>query len=239
MLTILTPCLCGLHLCLVAYKSLMFSDLLTVWLLAIFWRIRTCSVTYHNFKFLFYWTRSFLIRNSIRMIVLEHMQLLMQIDGTLPPKIGSNSVVENLRLSLVFLGPICTLLSILAFCAVNANDFDVLIVTMYNVIGVSLCISLNVAFCCQSNNMRNFIMKLDAHVNESKYIRLSGKYIKPVKIVLFIRNCIWSHWWSLLHNRAACNEIHTHFDKDNRLNFILYLVRTILVGSFWLLSWKL
>lgn len=99
----------------------------------------------------------------------------MEIDGTLPPKIGSNVVVENLKLFLVFLGPICTLLSILAFCAVNANDFEVLIVTMYNVIGVSLCISLNVAFCYQSNNMQSFITKLDVHVNESNYVHLTQK----------------------------------------------------------------
>lgn len=112
------------------------------------------------------------------MKVLEHLQLLMEIDGTLPPKIGSNPMIENLKLTLVFLGPVCTLLSILAFCFANADNFDVLVVTTYNIIGVSLCISLNIAFCCQSKNMQNFMTELDTHVNESKRIHLNGKYPK-------------------------------------------------------------
>lgn len=104
------------------------------------------------------------------MKVLENLQLLMEIDGTLPPKVDSNPMIETLKLTLVFLGPGCTLLSILAFCFANADDFDVLVVTTYNIIGVSLCISLNIAFCCQSKTMRNFMIKLDAHINESKRI---------------------------------------------------------------------
>lgn len=114
------------------------------------------------------------------MKVLEHMKLLMEIDGTLPPKIGSNSLFETIKLTLVFLGPICTLLSILAFCYVNANDFEVLIVTTYNIIGVSLCISLNVAFCCQSKNMQKFMLKLDAHVNKSKRTHLGNMKMNKI-----------------------------------------------------------
>lgn len=106
------------------------------------------------------------------MKVLEHMQLLMEIDGTLPAKIGSNSLLETIKLTLVFLGPVCTLLSIIAFCFANADDFEVLVVTTYNVIGVSLCISLNVAFCHQSIYMREFIASFEAIVNESKCIHL-------------------------------------------------------------------
>lgn len=110
------------------------------------------------------------------MKVLEHMQLLMEIDGTLPASFVSNFLIKKLQLILVFLGPVCTLLSIIAFCIVNADDFEVLVVTTYNIIGVSLCTSLNIAFCCQSKNMKNFITQLDSLVNESKCIQLNGKY---------------------------------------------------------------
>lgn len=102
------------------------------------------------------------------MKVLEHMQLLMEIDGTLPATFDSNLLAKTLKLILIFVGPVCTFLSIIGYCIVNADDFELLVVAMYNVIGVSLCTSLNIAFCCESKKMKNFLIKLDSLVNKSK-----------------------------------------------------------------------
>lgn len=102
------------------------------------------------------------------MKVLELLQLLMEIDGNLPSKFDSNLLAKIFKLFLIFVGPICTLLSIIAFCIVNADDFAILVVTMYNIIGVSHCISLNISFCCQSNSMQKFITKLSSIIDTSK-----------------------------------------------------------------------
>lgn len=104
------------------------------------------------------------------MKVLELMQLLLEIDANLPGTINTKFLGKKFKLFLIFLGPACTFLSIIAFCIANAADFEVVIVTMYNIIGVLLCISLNVSFCCQSRNMKNFIAKIDHLVNKSECI---------------------------------------------------------------------
>lgn len=77
-------------------------------------------------------------------------------------------------------------------------------------------------------------------VNASNWMENTNREFNFLtKIHFFFRNYIGLTWQSLLHHWTSCITIHTDFGKGDGLNIIPYLMCTILVGSFWLLSWAL